>query len=733
MTQNTHKKRDGFSHLELKVHGMDCAEEVATLKREILPTLGANGNLSFDLLNCKVTITSEEFIRSESILAAIKKTGMKAEIWQKGQTLPQNESWWQKHSRTASTATSAVFLLAGFLFHAFAVKNFWMAFGGEGTGQAHEVPFAARGFYLVAIVSGGWFILPKAFYSLKKIRPDMNLLMTIAVCGAILIGEWFEAATVAFLFSISLLLESWSVGRARKAIQSLMSLTPSRVRLKDSSGKLKEVEPAEVPVGSITLVRPGEKFALDGKVVSGSSYVNQAAITGESIPVFKEQNDEVFAATINGDGALEVETTKLASDTMLSRIIGMVSDAQSKKGPSEQWVDKFAVIYTPIVLLLACGVLFIPPLFFQGNWTDWVYRSLVLLVIACPCALVISTPVSIVSALAAAAKNGILIKGGTYIEAPAHLKAIAFDKTGTLTQGKPRVSEITPLVNHTESELLALAAGMESHSDHPLAKAILEHAEQRGIKPSAATDFQNIQGKGATALIKGKAYWLGSHRFLEEKGQETPEVHKAIEEKSFSGKSVVVLGNETHVCGFIALNDSLRTGAKKAIEDLRQKGVERLVMLTGDNRTTAKNIGGEAGVDEVLSELLPLDKVKSIQSLNNRYGTTAMVGDGINDAPALAAASIGIAMGAAGSDIALETADIALMSDDLSKLPWLIDHSRKTLRIIRQNITASLLVKAVFVLLTFLGYSSLWSAIAADMGVSLAVVFNGLRLLNDNS
>jgi Cd2+/Zn2+-exporting ATPase len=526
-----------------------------------------------------------------------------------------------------------------------------------------------------------------------------------------------------------LLLESWSVGRARNAIGKLMDLSPPMANVKLPNGRSKEVAPSEVDVGSIVVIRPGDKLPLDGKVVSGTSSINQASITGESVPVEKKPGDMVFAGTVNGDGLLEVETTKLAEDTMLAQIINMVGDAQSKRAPSEMWVEKFAAIYTPVVMIAAILIFIIPPTFFSGLWSDWFYRSLVLLVIACPCALVISTPVSIVAALASAAKHGVLIKGGFFVEIPSRLRAIALDKTGTITQGKPTVVEIVPLNGHDATELLTRAGALEQSSSHPLAQAILAEVSKRGLKLPLPEQFEIIQGKGARGTIDGKSYWLGSHRYLEERGQETPEVHDQLEALQNAGRSIVVVGNNEHVCGFIALGDTIRKESIDAIRELHRLGIDKIVMLTGDNAGTAQVVSKAVGIDEVKAELLPEDKVNAVAELVSRYGQVAMIGDGVNDAPALARATLGIAMGAVGSDAAIETADIALMSDELVKVPWLISHSKRTMRIIQQNILVSLAVKALFVVLTLAGVSSLWGAIAADTGASLLVVANGLRLL----
>lgn len=716
--------------LVFTIRGMDCAEEVAVLKREVGPVVGGADRLGFDLLNGKMTVAIQEpAVSAAAIVAAVAQAGLSAELW-KGDAKsvgPQNQLSWQP--RTILTMASGLLGLLGFLVHIWWEGGVQAALGSEGLGLAARVPWPVITLYVAGIIGGVWLVLPKAWLSLKRVRPDMNLLMTIAVVGAAVIGEWFEAATVAFLFSLSLTIESWSVGRARRAVEALLDLAAPQARLLQPDGAEQSVAPEEVPVGATVLVKPGERIPLDGVVLKGTSQVNQAPITGESMPVPKKLNDGVFAGTVNGDGALEIKTTKPAGDTTLAHIIRMVGQAQSKRASSEQWVEKFAAIYTPVILALAITIVLGPPLLFQQSWQEWFYRALVLLVIACPCALVISTPVSIVAGLASAARNGVLIKGGMHLESPARLRAIAFDKTGTLTEGKPQVVEIVPLNNHTEAELLERAAALEARSEHPLAKAIVAFAKERGIVARPAEDFQIIQGKGASAQFNGKPFWLGSHRYLEERGQETPEVHERLEVMSQAGRSVVVIGNDSHVCGLITVADTVRPGAKAALNALRQAGIQSMVMLTGDNQATANAIGKETGVDEVRAELLPADKVAAVEELVSRHGQVAMVGDGINDAPALAQATLGIAMGAAGSDAAIETADIALMSDDLSKLPWLIHHSRRTQRIVRQNIVFALVVKATFALLTFVGYAHLWAAIAADMGASLLVIFNGLRLL----
>ncbi len=713
----------GGSKAAFRVHGLDCAEEVAVLKRELGPLVGGEDSLGFDVLRGKLTVLAD--VAPETIRDAVARTGMKAEPWRDAgeQTGGRGRS-----VQNLLTAASGVATAAGFATHAWLAGGVLAALGSEGLGIARGVPLAARALYLVAIALAGRYVLPKALYALRRLRPDMNLLMTVAVAGAIVLGEWFEAATVAFLFALSGALEAWSVGRARRAVEALMDLSPATVRIKSCCGEEREVEAAGVAVGTVFVVHPGEKVPLDGTVVEGRSEIDQAPITGESVPVPKAADDEVFAGTINGSGVLEVRSTRAADDTTLAHIIRLVEEAQSRRSPSEQWVEKFARVYTPAVMALALAIAVVPPLAFAAPWGDWLYRALVLLVIACPCALVISTPVSIVAALAAAARSGVLIKGGVFVEAPAKLSAVAFDKTGTLTEGEPSVVEVVPYGEHDEVELLERAAALEARSEHPLARAVRRHAEARGIDVPPAEEVQVLPGEGVQGRFDGKSFWLGSHRYLEDRGQETPEVHEQLERMSDAGRTVIVVGNDNHVCGFIALADGVRPEARDTLAELRREGLH-LVMLTGDNEGTARAIGRETGIDDVRSELLPADKVETVERLVESYGGVAMIGDGVNDAPAMGRATLGIAMGSAGSDAAIEAADVALMSDDLSRLPWLVRHSRRTLSIIHQNVAFALGVKLlVFGLATF-GLASLWMAIAADMGASLLVIGNGLRLL----
>jgi len=713
-----------------RVAGLDCAEEIAALRREVGPLVGGESRLGFDLLRGRMTVAADESslpaVSDAAIVAAVARAGLVAELW--GGSDPDRAGDRLRRHRLLSTLVAGLATASGLLLHLALSGSLAAALGHAATPALPGVPLAARIAYSVAVLSGLLTVAPKAWLALRRLRPDMNLLMTIAVAGAIAIGDWFEAATVAFLFALSLALEAWSIGRARRAIARLLDLMPPTARLVTAQGE-REVHPSEVPVGGRIIVRPGERLPLDGRIVAGRSALDQAPITGESRPVARAPGDEVFAGSINGAGALEVETSALAEATMLAKILRLVEEAQARRSPSERWVDRFAAVYTPLVFAAAIAVALLPPLLFGGDWADWGYRALVLLVIGCPCALVISTPVAIVAGLAAAARHGVLVKGGAFLEIPATLRAVAFDKTGTLTYGRPQVLEVVPWSGHDEREVLERLAALEARSEHPLAAALRGYAAERGVVVAAAEDFVAWEGKGASGTVGGRAFWVGSHRLLAERGQKTPEVQARLAAMALAGRTAVVVGNEHHVCGLVAIADGVRPEARAAVAELGRMGIEATVMLTGDNRETAAAIASETGISEVHAELLPDEKVAAIGQLVARYGQVAMVGDGINDAPALASASLAIAMGGGGSDAAVETADIALLSDDLSRLPWLVGHSRRTLAVIRQNIAFALAVKALFVGLTFFGSASLWAAIAADMGASLLVVGNALRLL----
>lgn len=717
--------------IDFRVQGLDCSEEVAILRREVGGKPGVI-DLEFDVINARMSVEFDpDALSIDDIIRAVSATGMKATPWELRKT-NEKGSFWSQHGRMVMAVTSGAFLLAAFVTHWLLHGSLLDAVAG-GHHEVHTFPRSVRLLYFVSAISGAWYVFPKALHAARRLRPDMNFLMVAAVIGAFFLGEWFEAATISFLFALSLLLEHWSVERARNAIGSLLNLSPPTARYRcPDHGDTHEKPVGEIPLGAIVLVRPGERVPLDGEVVKGESSVNQAPITGESMPVAKRPGDEVYAGTINQEGALEFRTNRVSSDTTLARIIRMVESAQSRRARSQQWVDRFSAYYTPAMMFLALAFAILLPLLMGASWSEGVYRGLVILVIACPCALVISTPVSIVSALTAAARNGVLIKGGLYLEAAGHLQTIALDKTGTLTTGQAEVQHLVSLNGHSERELLERAAALEAGSDHPLARAILRKAREVGIDVIPAEQFRAIPGKGGEGSIDGRLFWIGSHRMMHEKGQETPEIHDRAEALEDSGHSVVAIGNACHVCGLISIADNLRENIPRIVAEIKAAGVKRIVMLTGDNEGTGKAIAAEAGIDEYRCELLPEDKVEAIGRLVRETKYVAMIGDGINDAPAMAAATFGIAMGAIGTDAALETADMALMSDDLSRLPWLIRHSRRTLRNIQQNIGFALGLKLVFIVLTLFGMASLWMAIVADTGATLLVVFNSMRLLNSS-
>ncbi|MCH9625757.1 MAG: Cadmium-transporting ATPase [Chlamydiales bacterium] len=713
--------------IKLKVEGLDCTEEVLLIKRVLAPKEGVK-DLDFNLLQALLIVTYDpQKISPSELIALVKTTGMHVVVWN-GEQKETSQSFWKQKGRLILTSLSALFLIVGTLLHLIAHPNLWDLMGENST--VHSIPLVSKILYLGAILCGVWFVLPKAFYSLRRFRPDMNLLMVVAIIGAIAIQEWFEGATVAFLFSLALVLEQWSVGRARRAISALMDLSPTLARVIDLKTHAVEEKGVEsVAVGSYILVKPGEKIPLDGEVYAGNSSVDQSPITGESIPIFKEKGDEVFAGTLNENGALTCKVTKRSDATTLSKMIRLVEEARSKRSESEQWVETFARYYTPIMLLFALSIMIIPPLVFAQPWFDWIYRGLVLLVIACPCALVISTPVSIVSGLTSAAREGVLIKGGIFLELVGSLKALALDKTGTLTYGHPQVQEIVPCNEHTPLQLMERAVALERASEHPLAHAILQKGEEMGVEAEQALNFQVIKGKGALATYLGKLFWIGSHRFMHEMGQETEDIHDKALVMEDAGHSIIAIGTDDHVCGLISVADSPRKWIREIIKAIKSVGIQEVVVLTGDNEPTAKALAAHAGVDRYMAELLPEEKVDAVLELKKRWDWVGMIGDGVNDAPAMAAATVGFAMGGIGTDAAIETADVTLMSDDLSKVPWLIRHSRRVLGVIKQNIAFALGVKGLFITLALLDMATLWMAIAADTGATLLVIFNALRLL----
>lgn len=709
------------------VNGLDCAEEVSILNKALGPEVGGTEHLAFDVINGRMTVLdSGRPLPDDRIIALIGKTGMSATIWDAGRAEVDRAEHLKRQK--LFTGLSGGFWAGGFIYHAIETgpAGAIQIFSDHG---ATAIPLVEIAAFLLAIVFGAWLVAPKALSAAGRLSPDMNLLMVVAVSGALGLGAYFEAATVSFFFSLSLYLESWSVGRARNAVAALLDLAPDTARVIRDDGTEADVPAAQIAIGDTFIVRGGDRIVLDGEVISGASGVDQAPITGESALVAKEPGDEVYAGTINGEGTLTVRASKLAGDTVLSKIIRMVGDAHSRRADVEQWVAKFARIYTPIVMGLAILIAFVPPLGFGGAWAFWIYNALVLLVIACPCALVISTPVSIVAALASSARNGVLIKGGAYVEAPARLTALAMDKTGTITMGEPEVADVHPLGGTSERDLIAAAAALEARSSHPLARAILARAERDGIATQAAEKTRTVPGRGVEGNHEGRAIWLGSDRFATEKKLDSAMPRDVVDRIERAGSTLVAVGDKTGLFGLIELRDRIRPDARGVVARLHAQGVETIIMLTGDNERTARAVAAEVGIDEVRAELLPEDKVTAIEELVVRHEMVAMIGDGVNDAPAMARAHFAIAMGAVGSDAAIETADIALMTDDIGKVPWLISHSRRTMWIIRQNIALSLVTKGVFVGLTAFGMATMWGAIAADVGVSLIVVANALRLL----
>ena len=698
----------------LAVSGMDCSEEIAVLERVLKPLAGVR-EMQVNLIAGRVTVTHDASVSPQALIAAIAPTRMTARLPGDGAAPDPHAA---NRVRALAVGISGALTGLGLLLH-------W----------THAIPLMVeRGLFGAAIVAGGWFIFPKSIAAARRFAPDMNLLMLVAVAGALFIGEWSEGAAVTFLFGLSELLESFSVQRARRAIESLLALAPPTAFVKRGE-RFEEVPVEQVSAGDTVAVKSGQRVPLDGEVSAGASAVNQAPITGESLPVEKKSGDTVFAGTINGEGSLEIRVTKAANDTMLARIVKLVGEAQAQKAPAQRFVDGFARIYTPAVMVLALLVFVLPPLVAGGVWGVWFYRALVLLVIACPCALVISTPVSIVSGLTAMARRGVLIKGGAHLESIGKLRALAVDKTGTITEGKPRVLRVITFAGNAENEVLRIAAAIDAHSEHPLARAVVAHAEQSGIAVSRAEGYTARTGRGAEATVDGHEYFVGNHRFTHELGVCSEEIERVLADIEAQGQSVVIVGHKPHgscsgdVLGVLAVGDAIRPNAAGAIRALHAAGIEKVVMLSGDNQCTADAIARQAGIDEAHGDLLPDDKIARVRELTARFHFVGMIGDGVNDAPAMAAASVGIAMGKAGTDTAIETADMALMQDDLRRVADAILLGRRTVRTIQFNIALALALKALFLILALLGHASLWLAILADTGATLIVIANALRLL----
>ncbi|MDD0973582.1 heavy metal translocating P-type ATPase [Pseudomonas fontis] len=700
------------SHARLsrfRIEAMDCPTE-QTLIQNMLGKLDGVEQLEFNLIN-RVLGVRHTLADTQGIVKAIAALGMQAEPLEAdadGNTAapaPVKKPWWP-------LALSGVAALASEVIHFTNAAPNWV------------VAVVA----LVAILSGGLGTYKKGWIALKNRNLNINALMSIAVTGAVLIGQWPEAAMVMFLFTLAELIEARSLDRARNAIGGLMQLTPDRATVQQADGQWLAMDVKQVALGAVVRVKPGERIGLDGEVLSGQSTIDQAPITGESLPVDKGPGDKVFAGTINQAGALEYRVTAAAGQSTLARIIHAVEQAQGARAPTQRFVDQFSRIYTPAVFAFALAVAVIPPLFAGGVWFDWIYRALVLLVVACPCALVISTPVTIVSGLAAAARKGILIKGGVYLEGGRKLDFLAFDKTGTITHGKPVQTDFDLLEPLFKDRAQRIAASLAGRSDHPVSLAIARKAGEQGVALAEVAEFKALTGRGVSGEVDGQLYHLGNHRLVEELGLCSPQLEARLDMLERQGKTVVLLLDRSGPLALFAVADTVKESSREAIAQLHELGI-KTVMLTGDNPHTAEAIARQVGIDEARGNLLPADKLEAIETLYGKGHRVGMVGDGINDAPALARAEIGFAMAAAGTDTAIETADVALMDDDLRKIPAFVRLSRQSAAILTQNIVLALGIKAIFLAMTFAGTATMWMAVFADMGVSLLVVFNGLRLL----
>lgn len=696
----------------LQVGGMDCAECALKIERAVMRMPGAQAaDVNFTLGRVQVRY-DPSILSLDRVARTVREVGYQVRVDGSPSHEPETPGFWEKNARLRLLLLSGAALAAALLLQFL-----------QGPAGAFKALFA------VAILAGGVPVARGAWLALRtRLVTDMNFLMTIAVIGALAIGQWSEAAAVVFLFSAAELLESYSMDRTRGAIRELMNLAPQQAVVRRQGAEV-TIPVHEIKPGEVMVVKPGERLAMDGTVVSGTSAVNEAPITGEPLPVEKTVGSDVYGGSINTRGALEVLVSKEYEDTTLARVIHLVEEAQAQKARSEQFVDRFARVYTPAVIVLAVLVAVLPSVVFGASFGTWFYRGLALLIIACPCALVISTPVSIVSAIASAARAGVLVKGGVFLEEVGRVRAVAFDKTGTLTQGAAEVVDVVPLNGQAPREVLALAAAIETRSEHALGEAILRKAYFEGVHWPEPAEFQSLTGQGARARLDGEVYYVGRPSLFEQIGVSIEPIRGRIEQEQALGRTVLLLGTDRKLVGLILAADQPRSAARDAVAALKKAGVERTIMLTGDNAGTAAAIAAAVGVDEFRAELLPQQKVEVVHELLAHYGKVAMVGDGVNDAPALAAASVGVAMGAAGTDVALETADVALMADDLSRIPLVVSLSRQTLAIIRQNILFSIIIKLAFIALNFAGLATLWMAVLADTGTSLIVTTNSLRLL----
>ena len=689
-----------------RVEGMDCNEEVVILERRLRPLAGLEA-VSADLLGQRLHIKYDAArLTTAAIVDAAGQTGMRI---------------WLEHEEPAAGG-------AGIQWRWRLMIGCGVAIGAGLALSAAGLPSLAAVTLAGAAVAGGILPARRAAVAIRSRTLDINTLMVVAVAGALALGQWLEAASVVFLFAVAQWLEQRTLERARQAIRALIDLSPREAVVR-RSGIESRVRVDDIRIGDEVLVRPGDTVPLDGVVSAGHSDVNEAPLTGESLPVDKAPGDDVFAGTINGRGALDVRVTRLVRDTRLARVIHLVETAQASRAPVQSFVDRFARVYTPAVLALAVVVALGPPLVAGADGSVWVYRALVLLVISCPCALVISTPVSIVSALSAAARNGVLIKGGAHLERLASVRVVAFDKTGTLTRGELRITAVLPFGGRSPGDVLRFAAAVEARSEHPVAQAIVAHARHGAVAIAPASRFRSAPGLGAEAEVDGVQVAVGNERLFEGRAVEMSPDLPAFAQARGEGKSVVLVALDGVLAGAIVLEDQPRDTAIEAIGLLREQGVTWLTMLTGDHADTAARVAGELRLDQFHAELLPEQKHALVRELRSRHGAVMMVGDGVNDAPALAAADVGVAMGAAGSGAALETADVTLMSDELLRLPYAIRLARATLRNVRMNVAISLALKAAFLVMAVTGAATLWMAVLADTGATVIVVGNALRLL----
>jgi Cd2+/Zn2+-exporting ATPase len=724
MTANPPIAESDVSHT-ISVAGLDCPDEAAIV-RDAVKHLPGVRDVGFDYTAGTACVRcAAGGATVDAIVQAITTAGLPARLvaGPNGAAVDDLEAGIH---RTRRTTVILAFCAAGLVAAGWAIEV-GRSGGMSAAMHATTTSWWSQGLYGLAIALCSIRLLPRAWSAVRARRADMYLLMVIAAAGALALGDWLEGATVCVLFLVSLALEAWSGGRARAAIAAVMGIVPTQARVRDGQGQERLTDPASVPVGSLVVVNPGERVPLDGIVTEGSSHLDESAITGESLPVSRQAGSMVYAGTVNGEALLVVQSTGSASDSTLARMTRLVAESRQRRGRTERWIDAFSARYTPAVVLIALAIALAPPLIAGEPWGTWIYRALVLLVIACPCALVIATPVATVAALARAARMGVLIKGGEHLETAARLRAIAFDKTGTLTTGHPVVVAVEPAEGVTSDRLLAVALALERRSGHPLARAVIAHAEAAGVTAVTADQHVVIPGRGMTVRCPDGMAWLGSPRFAIERLPAMAGQDWLTAATKPGGTIVVGLGDR--ILGVIRVADQMRPEAPAILAALRQQGISSVTMLTGDDRQTAQAVAHEAGIQDVHAELLPADKVDRIAALAGTCAPVAMVGDGVNDAPALARADLGIAMGAAGSPAALETADIALMRDDLSRLPWLVDHARRTRAIVLQNIAVALGAKAIFLILTVTGHASLWAAIAADTGVSVLVTLNALRML----